>query len=496
MIAFALILVFCLSLSCETSLGQGLSPQIREQNQRESLPAQERDAHDNHQAAARYWYASRNPQHLPDMDEALKKVLPQARQLCSEVRDFQSWEDAQRFKAYHNAGSILLAKAYTCLYYGDIKQAAPAVELIEKEFPFAMMLEDDRSLLWVRKALRYHQHCCALYLAMSLKVVGKIEFPPERDEFDGKAQQKAIEHMAVLRLREGNINRLEHFFTAIDTSRLMTSGGDWALEIIMDAMCPLDQDAQTEPAWGEMLNAIQLWQKQKPESIFAKLCEARLLFHHALKHMVSGSPGALAVIRSDSERGLKIMRGIPRTSPAWYDTMIRLMAISGSPMTEIAPIFKEGLETFPDYSPLVIALSSIFIQSGEEGRKICCMALDQLLEESKAALAGQVLRRVHADGDLEKLQARLKSETVELALRAAAETWTESHQLRSDLGLVAVTMGNRPLAAHLMAGMGDCWDRSGWKGKEDIARALTLKQREGLSQTLRPKEKAGPEGSL
>lgn len=476
--------------------GQGLPPQVREQNQRESLSAEAREAHDNHQAAARYWYASRNPKHLPDMDEALKEILPKARQQAAKVTDFQSWEEAQRFKAYHNAGSILLAKAYTCLYYGDVKQAGPAVELIEKEFPFAMLLEDGRSLLWVRKALRYHQHCCALYMAMSLKVVGRIEFPPERDEFDGAAQMKAIEHMAVLRLREGNVGRLEHFFTAIDASQLLTSGGDWALEIIMDAMRPLDQDAQTEPAWEEMSAAVLLWQREKPESVFAQLAEARLLFHHALHHMARGSPGALAVIRQDSERGLRILGRIPRSSAAWYDTMIRLRAINGRTMEEIAPIFREGLEKFPDYAPLVIALSSIFIQNGEQGRQLCCMTLDQLLEESKAPLAGQVLRKIHADGHLGRLQARLKPETVEAALLAATSAWPKSHKLRSDLGLLAVTLGNRPLAAQVMAGTEGCWDRFDWRGREDIATELTVRRQEGLSRTIRPAIRQGAGGTL
>ena len=72
--------------------------------------------------------------------------------------------------------------------------------------------------------------------------------------------------MAVLRLREGNVERLEHFFTAINASELQTTGGDWALHILMEAMRPLDQDAQTEPAWREIREALHVWQQQKPVS--------------------------------------------------------------------------------------------------------------------------------------------------------------------------------------------------------------------------------------
>lgn len=454
-------------------LAQSLPPQVREQNLRESLPIDRRAEHDNFQAAAKYWYASRNPKHVPDMDAALEKIMPAALRLAPGITNFQTWEEAQKHKPYHDAGAILLAKAYTYLYYGQVKQAAPAIELIEKKFPFSMTLAEDRGYLWVRKALRYHEHCCMLYAAMSLKVVGKIHFPHERDEFDGPEQRKAIEHMAVLRLREGNVDRLEHFFTAINASELQTSGGDWALNIIMDAMCPLDQDAQTEPAWREIHEALLLWQKQKPASTFARLAEARFLFNYALFKAARGGATSISDIRQSSDRGLVLMKDVPQNSPAWYDTMIRLLAINGRPATEVAPVFQEGLRRYPDYSPLVIALGSCFIEGGETGRQICVEILDELQTSAKGGVAAQLLRRIYFDGDLPKIQPRLNIDTVEHAIRAAVTQWPDSYELRSDLGLIAVTVGRRDLAGDIMRDMQGKWCRSAWKGREDIAIMLT-----------------------
>lgn len=464
-------LLLTVLLPASKSWSQQLPPQVIEQARRESLPAHKREKHDNYQAAAKYWYASRNPRQLEDMEEALKDVLPRASKLSSFIDNFQTWEEAQNFKAYHDAGAVLLAKAYTCLYYGDVKKAAPAIDLIETKFPYAMILAEDRSVTWVRTALRYHEHCCMLYAAMSLKVVGKIHFPRERDEFDGLQQRKAIEHMAVLRLREGNVERLEHFFTAINHSELQTSGGDWALDIIMNAMRPLDQDVQSEASWQEIHDAILIWQKQKPSSVFARLAEARYLYNYVM--FKARHRSSFAAIREASERGLKMMPDIPKTSPAWYDTMLRLQAVCGRPADEIAPVFQEGLGKYPDYTPYAIALGRCFVNEGEDGRQICSQIVEELQSSAKGGLAAQMLRRIYLDGSFPAIQPRLNLDTVELCIRAAVARWPDSYELRSDLGILAVTIGRRELAADIMQGMSNKWCRNAWRGREDIAIYLT-----------------------
>ncbi|WP_395738933.1 hypothetical protein [Prosthecobacter sp.] len=458
-------------LTCASAFAQRLPSHVIEQALRESQNADQRAKHDNLQAAAKYWYASRNPRHLEDMDDALKTAIPAGSRLSGSITNFQSWEQAQKYKAYHDAGAVLLAKAYTCLYYGDVKKAAPAIELIETKFPYAMMLAEDRGVTWVRENLRYHEHCCMLYAAMSLKVVGKTHFPHERDEFDGPQQRKAIEHMAVLRLREGNVDRLEHFFNAINSSELQTSGGDWALNIIMDAMCPLDQDSKSESAWREIHDAIRLWQKQKTASVFARLAEARYLFHYALYETYNG--GSIATVRQASDRGLELMQEIPKTSPAWYDTMLRLQAITGRPAEEIGPVFQEGLRKYPDYAPFAIVLGECFVKGDETGRQICASIVEELQSTNKGGLAAQMLRHIYADGDFPAIQPRLNLDTVEGAIRAAVAQWPGSYELRSDLGLLAVTIGRRQVAADIMKGMQNKWNRSTWRGREDIAIMLT-----------------------
>ena len=137
---------------------QQLPAQVREQNERESRSAAERGLYDDVQVAAKYWYESRNPKNIPAMDEALEKMVPAGMKFSNRVADFTTWEKAQECKAYHTAGAVLLAKAYTLLYYGDVKKAAPAIELIENKFRYSMCLYEDRSVMRVRERLRFHEH--------------------------------------------------------------------------------------------------------------------------------------------------------------------------------------------------------------------------------------------------------------------------------------------------------------------------------------------------
>lgn len=453
-----------------TVLGQRVPSHVLNQLERES--SGRRSDHDNHQAAAKYWYASRNPKHLDDMDEALEELLPAARKVSPYVAGFMSWEIAHQYKPYHDAGAILLAKAYTLLYYGDVSKAAPVIDLIEREFPYAMMLEDDRSCIRVRYNLRYHEHCCMLYSAMGLEdVKANIFLPKERDEFDGPMQREALEDMAILRLREANFDRLEHLFAMVDHSGLQTSSGRWGIDIIMSAMCPHDREAHSESAWLETRNMLRLWQKAKLRSDFPRLAEARFWFHYGLFHAGDGFT-ALATLRECSEKGLELLRQVPRDSPAWYDTMIRLQVMNGQPIEKIAPVFREGLRKFPGYAPLVIALGRGFVELGESGREICCGMVGELEKEGKADAAAQLLCAILRDGDLHLIQPRLDVEICVKTIRAAFEHWPDSYELRSQLSLLAVTLGRKDVARDLLKGMEGKWCPQTWRGKEDIVIAL------------------------
>lgn len=462
-----------LAAPCVPAGAQGLPAHIMEQKRRESRSDGDRELYDDFQVAAKYWYESRNPKNLPAMDEALEKLLPVALKYSTRVVDFDTWEKAQETKVYHTAGAVLLAKAYTCLYYGDVKRAAPAIQLIEDKFPYAMCLYDDRNVMWVRERLRFHEHACMLYAAMSFKVVGKMKFPAERDEFDGPQQARALENMAVLRLREGNLERLEHFFNGINESGLKTGNGEWAIHIIMDAMKPVSWEDHSKAAWREIDQAIKLWQKAKPDSVFARLAEARFAVHYARFAMDEGGERAYPDYRDRVEHGLALMQDIPKTSPAWYETQISLMGLSGAQPEEIAPVFQEGLSKYPDYAPLIITLFYRFVRSGEQGREVCARAIDQMAGDANGAVAAQVLRELLYYGDLPKLQPRLNVDSAEKVIRMAAAKWPDSYKLRSDLGLLAVTLGRQDLARELMKNMRRRWSRATWKGREDMAEALS-----------------------
>ena len=111
-----------------------------QETQRESLSADDREEHDDHQVAAKYWYESRNPKNLLAMDEALAKVLPTALRQSDWVTEIPTWEAAHHTQAYHDAGAILLAKCYTLLYFGEVEKAQPSLRLVHEKFPHSLML--------------------------------------------------------------------------------------------------------------------------------------------------------------------------------------------------------------------------------------------------------------------------------------------------------------------------------------------------------------------
>jgi hypothetical protein len=469
---FYLSLTGVLTLASQLS-AQQLPPQVQEQNERESHRATDRELYDDSQVAAKYWYESRNPKNLPAMDDALEKLVPAGLKFANHIIDFDTWEKAQESKAYHTAGAVLLAKAYTLLYYGDVKKAASAIGLIESKFRYSMCLYEDRSVVRVRERLRFHEHACMLYAAMSLQVMGKIKFPAERDEFDGPMQALALENMAVLRLKEGNIERLEHFFNGINQSELKTSSGEWAIHIIMNAIKPLYWEDHANAAWKEIDQAIKHWQNEKPSSVFARLAEARFALHYAEFALAQGGTRAYPNFRDRIEKGLRLMKQIPKTSPAWYETNVGLMVLNGCQPEEFAPVFVEGLTKYSDYAPLIISMFSGFVESGEHGREVCARAIEQISEESYGGVGAQVLRTLLYSGGLRDLQPRLNVIAAEKVIRMAVKQWPDSYKLRSDLGLLAVTLGKPELAREIMKNMGRNWNRATWKGREDMAITLS-----------------------
>jgi hypothetical protein len=106
---------------------QRIPAHVLEQIDRES--SWNRSDHNDYQTAAKFFYASRNPKHLNEMDKALSNMLPAARKMSLYVCGYHSWEKAHHYKAYHDDGAILLAKACTLLHFGNVSQAAPVIDI-------------------------------------------------------------------------------------------------------------------------------------------------------------------------------------------------------------------------------------------------------------------------------------------------------------------------------------------------------------------------------
>ena len=459
--AFALLVA-----ACGQAWGQaGVAPHMMEQGLRES--SSDRQTHDELQSAARYWYESRNPSNLPAMDKALEQVLPEALKTAASVKDFQSWEEAYKYKPYHDAGAVLLAKCYTLLFYGDVEKARPCVKLLTEKLPYSMVLLQNRTVINTHSAVRYHEHVCALYGAIVALRTSTLAFPPERDEFDGPAQRQACKHMAILRLKEGNYDAVERFADIATKQRLCTSSGDWVINLIYEAMQPLEGETFSDPAWQEVGEAIKIWQAKKPKSTYAKIAEASFLYRWAWHATHSGHTDGYAEFRERSDKGRK-----KADSPAWYSTMIPLMALTGSKLIDIAKVFRDGNDAYPDYSPLYHDLCIAFARSGGDGGEACAGVIHHLVGDGHGDQAARVLWRLCYTRDLATVQARLDMDDVRDAIKAALAAWPNSLELHSDMGFVAISLNQKDLAREAMTGMEGKWDHITWKGREDIAREL------------------------
>lgn len=467
---FALV-ILCAAGFISQAQGQ-LPDHVMEQGLRES--SGNRRLNDELQSSARYWYESRNPSNLAAIDKALEQVLPEALKEAPYVHDFQTWEQAHKFKSYHDAGAVLLAKCYTLLYYGDVAKAQASVELLSQKLPFAMILDENRTVRWTRDALRYHEYMCAMYGAIVALRTKTLVFPPERDEFDGPAQRQACRHMAILRLREGNYDAVERFAEMADTQRLRTSSGDWVINLIYEAMQPLDWEMHSEGAWEELRDAIKVWQVKRPKSVYAKMAEASFLYRWSWHAWVKGKTDNYADFRERSDKGRKILEDLKPDSPAWYSLMLGLMGETGAKLKDMALVFREGNEKHPDYSPLYNDLCVAFARANEDGGIACAGVIHHLVGDGHAEQAARVLWRLCYTGDLATVQARLDMDDVRDAIQAALAAWPNSLELRSDMGFVAITLNQKDIARTAMQGIAGKWNRSTWKGREDMAKDLCV----------------------
>lgn len=474
-----LALVFCLCLNFTTLVhGQAKlrSPdQVTQELQREALPDSERREHDDYQAAARYWYESRNPRNLAAMDDALKWLLPIALRQSPWVTEVPTWENAHHCQAYHDAGAILLARCYTLLYYGREPDALEGIRLINEKFPHSVLLLNNRGGYLVRRQLRYHIHACALYRAIRERKMHLFEFLPEQDEHDAWAQEKAAEDMAMLRLREGDFESLDHLASQARIRQLKTKDGEWLTDAIYSGMHPLENQSWSRAAWDEMGERIREWRQKRPTSTDARIGELIYTLYR-FRGRLDGSQESLDLQNKVS----KMIQEIGPVAPQIPFIDLLLSIVNRETLASTAGIFKKAHAKFPDYMPT--AFFMLLRLSGEKnGHSLCAATLSQLAESEHPEQMALLLMSLPEDA-LKSLSAGVKLQHLRNSMHELLEKYPESLQLRNRLGLLASRLGQDDIAKEAMATVGQRWDRSIWKGSEAEASRFTERRPKAKSQ--------------
>ncbi len=478
--ALPLLLATCSALVCGSYsqvIGQTLPLQEIETVLRESTPLSQRQQFDDLQSATRYWYESKNPANIPAMDEALARVLPLALKLAPMVQDFTTWEEAQFVKPYHYAGATLLTKTYTLLYYGRVKEARESMKLLEESLPYSMILFADRTIIWARRALRYHQHACAIYGAIVGKSLDKFTFPEERDEFDEPQQVQAIIDQVILRLREGNWPAIDYFITAAREHKLRTTAGKWVEDIIFDAVEPLVREAHSEGAWIEAKDAIKRWQTRQPKSQNARIAEAAFLINRSTHQWRSGKP--YSAYRHDVESALDILKQHPLNSPGWFTMNTRALIRNGRPIDEVMLCARDNMIQHPDHAQPLLEACYLLARGDEESTKTCAEFLEVLCQQPNKEVPARILTTLSKQHLLNDIKLRLNPDDIVPLLRATAEQWSQSISLRNDFAMLAVDLGVRDTARYMLTGIEAHWSHEVWRGKQEV-----------LGQILRLKSKS------
>lgn len=447
-----------------------LPTHMRQRIQRENTPADERQKYDNIQKAVDFWYEARNPKLIPDMEEALLPLLQKAIDQSPHVNRFQDWEEAHRWKEYHEAGSVILAICYTHLYYGNFKAAAEWITFVEQKLPYSLRLYENRVTSSVRARLRYHEHCCRLYGAIISDKLGELKFSAERDEYDGPMLAEACRDMSRMRLQEGHFQALENYADAARSHDLRTPRGQWLIEHFYDAINPDHWEDHSENAWKEMDRAIGLWRRSKPESVTARIAEARFQFYRAIRGR-GFSGEAAADFREWTEKGLELIMATPPECPGWYTTALALMTFNGKRFVDLADVFREGMRKYPDYQDSVCIVAWAMAVQSQQGREAAAGIVDHLAGTNPSQ-AAHVLCFLCQTRCLEPTAPWLDMELAETAIRACLDEWPDSISLRNELGCVSIHLGLHSVAKQAMNGLGDHWCRTVWSGHESLAKKL------------------------
>ena len=417
------------------------------------------------QATAHRWYERQNPADLPAMDAALAKLLPSALRQSAWITQLPTWEEAHQQQAYHDVGAMFLAKIYTLIQAERGQEAQESIQLLREKLPHALMVSPNQVVWQVRKMVRYHQHDHALRAAVKARKMDTYTFPAEQDEFDAWAQKQTVEDLAMLQLREGDFDALEHLADQARLRELKTASGHWVSDSVYAGMHPVANENDPN-AWVELTERMQAWRKQKPDSLNARIAEA-LLTLYQLKSLVESGKDVTA----EKARALTMLEGIGAISPQIPLVRLVFSLLNQESLKATAGIFKEAHEKFPTYTP-VLVITLLRLTAEPNGHNLCIGVLNVMGESEHYEQLALALTALPPNV-LPNLSRGLKMSLVRRSLKRGIELYAGSLEIRNSLGLLATRMAQQDLAQDAMSKVGPHWDRMKWKGLEDQAVRLT-----------------------
>lgn len=419
------------------------------------------------QMAAAGWYESRNVEQLAEMEKALQEVLPLALKQSPWVINQPGWEEAAQQQAYHDAGSILLAKCCTLLYAGRAEEARPGLMMVDERFPHALLLHPDHTVVQVRKRLHYHEMACVLDAAIKGKHMDVFEFPPERDEFDGYAQRQAVLDLTLEHLRAGDYEVLEAYVSQARLRHLKTAAGQWVTSLICDSLHPGPEEEWPDEKWTEVGEVIQGWLKSKPDSPDAQLA---IQVHDLTKFTRERPKNRRSVIAKMTEAQKKLEK-IGPLNPVVTQLQMSFSLLLEDDFSIAAGYFNEGYDRFPDFMPNLYMMY-VHLLKDSEGPSLNMKFLAHLGKSEHAETLALLLCQLPpliVPITVQGLDPKILSASIHRAL----ELYPHSLSLRNDLGRLATLLKMPDLAREIMLPVGTHWDREKWQGMEEEVTRLT-----------------------
>jgi hypothetical protein len=152
----------------------------------------------------------------------------------------------------------------------------------------------------------------------------------------------------------GDFVELDRHYLRLRTGKDKFKDGSWKLSQLEQG---LEDYFNRQRNWDEDLKKLKQWQRERPDSDFAKLAEViywcgyASLVEHGLKNSRESS-SARAVLNQRLEKAADALgRATTQAgnNPSWYALSIRVKNRLGVSKTELKAIFSEGKKRFPEH---------------------------------------------------------------------------------------------------------------------------------------------------